>query len=114
MSMTRQAIAVWALAVALLLSPVALMSQNDGSTEITRKVRTRVAPQYPDLARRMSLTGVVKIEVVVSSDGTVKEARVAGGHPVLANAALEAVRKWKFEPASGESTGSISVRFDPR
>jgi len=104
----------WALALVLGLAPMGIAAQNEGSTEIVRKVRSRVAPQYPELARRMGLTGIVKIEVVVSPDGTVKEARVSGGHPVLANAALDAVKKWKFEPSGGESTGTVSVRFDAK
>ena len=54
----------------------------------------------------MNISGTVKIEVVVSPNGTVKDARVVGGHPVLANAALEAAKKWRFEPAPAESTGS--------
>jgi outer membrane biosynthesis protein TonB len=37
-----------------------------------------------------------------------------GGHPVLASAALEAAKKWRFEPASGESSGVIDFRFEPR
>jgi outer membrane biosynthesis protein TonB len=37
-----------------------------------------------------------------------------GGHPVLANAALDAAKKWRFEPASGESTGIIEFKFEPR
>ena len=48
----------------------------------------------------MNISGTVKIEVVVASNGTVKEARVVGGHPVLANAALDAAKKWRFEPSS--------------
>ena len=54
----------------------------------------------------MNISGTVKIEVVVAPNGTVKDARVVGGHPVLAGAALEAARKWRFEPASGEATRS--------
>ena len=62
----------------------------------------------------MSLTGTVKIEVVVSPNGAVKDARVVGGHPVLANAALDAAKKWRFEPAPVESTGVIDFKFEPR
>jgi TonB family protein len=56
----------------------------------------------------------VKIEVVVAANGTVREARIVGGHPVLANAALEAAKKWRFESAAGESTGVIDFKFEPR
>jgi TonB family protein len=62
----------------------------------------------------MNISGTVKIEVVVAPNGTVKDARVVGGHPVLASAALEAAKKWRFEPASVESSGVIDFKFEPR
>ena len=70
-------------------------------------------PVYPDLARKMNLSGSVKVQVVVAPNGSVKEAKVVGGHPVLANAALDAVRKWRFEPAAGESSGIVNFKFEP-
>jgi TonB family protein len=62
----------------------------------------------------MNITGTVKIEVMVSPNGIVKGARIVGGHPVLANAALDAARKWRFEPSSAESSGIIDFRFAPQ
>jgi len=82
------------------------------SSEIYRRAKVKVQPEYPDLARKMELSGVVKIEVTVAPNGTVKGARVVGGHPVLAGAALDAARKWRFEPAPAESTGVIEFKFD--
>ncbi len=73
----------------------------------------KVQPVYPELARKMNLTGTVKVEVVVSPNGSVKEAKVVGGHPVLANAALDAVRKWRFEAAASESSGVVDFKFEP-
>jgi TonB family protein len=84
-----------------------------GQEEITRKVKTKVAPAYPELARRMNITGAVKVQVTVSANGTVKTAKLVGGHPVLANAALDAVKKWRFETGPEESTGIVEFRFDP-
>ncbi len=81
--------------------------------EITRRVKSKVQAVYPELARKMNITGTVKVEVVVAANGTVKDAKVVGGHPVLANAALEAVRKWRFEPAAGESSGIVDFKFEP-
>jgi TonB family protein len=82
------------------------------NSEIYRRAKIKVQPEYPDLARKMDLAGVVKIEVTVSPNGTVKSARVVGGHPVLAGAALDAARKWRFEPASAESSGVIEFKFE--
>jgi periplasmic protein TonB len=81
---------------------------------MVRRAKSKVWPTYPELARKMNLAGVVKIEVVVSPNGTVKGARVVGGHPVLANAALDAAKKWRFEPASAETSGVIDFKFEPR
>jgi len=81
--------------------------------ESTRKVQSKVAPVYPDLARRMKIVGVVKVQVMVAPNGTVKEAKVVGGHPLLANAVVDAVRKWHYETRPKETTESVEFRFDP-
>ena len=62
----------------------------------------------------MNIVGTVKVEVIVSPTGIVKEARVLGGHPVLASVSLDAAKKWRFEPASIETTGVIDFKFEPR
>jgi TonB family protein len=84
------------------------------SDDIVRRAKFKVQPSYPELASKMRISGTVKIEVTVAPNGTVKEARVVGGHPVLASAALDAAKKWRFEPAPGESTGVIDFKFEPR
>jgi|SRR5271170_3554112 len=84
-----------------------------GQEALDRKVKSRVAPLYPELAKRMNISGVVKILITVAPNGTVKDAKLAGGHPVLANAALDAVRKWRFEAGPQESKGIVELRFDP-
>jgi TonB family protein len=84
-----------------------------GQEEISRKAKIKVAPVYPDLARRMNITGVVKIQITVAANGSVKNAKLVGGHPVLANAALDAIKRWRFEAGSEESTGIVEFHFDP-
>ena len=115
--MSRRAIHRWfagALLVALtgviVLHPLQGRAQQD---EITRKVKSKIAPTYPELARRMSIAGVVKVQVVVAPNGSVKTTKVVGGHPLLVNAAVDAVKKWRFEPASEETTGVVEFKFDP-
>ena len=85
-----------------------------GQEELNRKVKSKVAPTYPDIARRMSIAGTVKLAVVVAPNGSVKEARIVGGHPVLVNAAMDAIKKWKFEPASEETAGTVEFKFSPQ
>jgi TonB family protein len=92
---------------------VAGLQAQDASVEIVRRAKVKVPPMYPDLARKMNITGTVKIQVTVAPNGTVKDAKVIGGHPVLAGAALDAVRKWRFEPAAVESSGVVELKFEP-
>jgi len=100
------------MAIAAGLGAAGLRAQ-DGEGDIPRRVKSKVQAVYPELARKMNLSGTVKVQVVVAANGTVKDAKVVGGHPVLANAALDAVRKWRFEPATGESTGIVDFKFEP-
>ena len=86
---------------------------KESDNEIVRRAKSKVQPAYPDLARKMNITGTVKVQVVVLPNGTVKDAKVVGGHPVLANAALEAVKKWRFEPSTVESSGVVDFKFEP-
>lgn len=88
----------------------AQQAQNDG---IMRRAKSKVQPQYPELARKMNIAGTVKVQVVVAPNGAVKDAHIVGGHPVLATAALDAARKWRFEPASTESSEVIDFKFEP-
>ncbi len=103
-----------ALTLAVTLGPSHVAAQAAQNDEILRRAKTKVPPTYPDLARKMNISGTVKIEVVVLPNGNVKEARIVGGHPVLAGAALDAAKKWRFDPAPAESSGVIEFKFEPR
>jgi TonB family protein len=102
------------LILAVTLGPIHSGAQQAQSGELIRRAINKVQPNYPDLARKMNLAGTVKIQVVVAPNGTVKDAHVVGGHPVLANAALDAAKKWRFEPASEGTSGVIDFKFEPR
>ena len=58
-----------------------------------------VPPDYPELARRTRVEDVVILETVIDESGNVTSARVLRGHPLLNQAALDAVQRWKFTPA---------------
>jgi TonB family protein len=81
--------------------------QGEGS----RSIAFRVAPEYPRIAASLKIIGAVKLQAVVRADGTVRKVRVVGGHPVLAEAAVAAVMKWRFEAAVKETTESVTVSF---
>jgi protein TonB len=78
-----------------------------------RAVVKKVQPQYPVLAQRM-IKGNVKLEVLVEPDGSVKSLNTKGGHPLLVQAAQDAIRQWKWQPASHETLESVEVRFNPQ
>jgi TonB family protein len=76
----------------------------------------RVMPVYPPLARQARIAGAVMLEGIIARDGTVKNLRVLSGHPLLAGAALEAVRQWRYRPTllNGEPVeviAPIAVNF---
>jgi periplasmic protein TonB len=57
-----------------------------------------VRPVYPPIAQSARVAGIVIIEATVGPDGTVTDARVLRGVPLLNDAAVEAVRQWQYEP----------------
>lgn len=95
----------------LLLFGASGFAQSGSIEESKRKVKNKVAPTYPELARRMNVTGKVKIEVIITPDGRVKSTRAVGGHPLLVQACVDAVKEWKFAAAPEESTQTIEFEF---
>ena len=76
-----------------------------------RKIKSQVVPVWPELAKKMNVKGTVKVEVVITPAGTVKSAKALGGHPLLIDSALDAVKKCKFEPAATETTQIVNFNF---
>ena len=79
----------------------------------TRKALNNPSPTYPETARRFRLTGVVKVQALVAPDGQIKDIKVLGGHPVLVSAVQDALKNWKYAPASGETTVLLEFSFHP-
>lgn len=108
-----------ALAVVAALAMLAAASVTPANAQETadqgggRKVKSRIAPVYPNLAKQMKLGGSVKVEVVIAPSGTVKSAKALGGHPVLIESALDAIKRWKYEPGAGDSTQVVEFKFSP-
>jgi TonB family protein len=76
-----------------------------------RAIKSRVPPVYPEIAKRMKITGVVEVEVKVDPEGRVTDAKALSGSRMLSPAAEDAVRKWKFATGPGESTVEVDVSF---
>jgi TonB family protein len=88
-----------------------LHAQSSALVEEKRPIKRLVQPLVPALARKLNLTGTVKIEVTVSPDGTVKRTRVIGGHPLLASEAESAAQKSTFQPGPRETAEVIEFKF---
>jgi len=88
-------------------------NQEPAAEAGARKVRTKVAPDYPALARQINVTGKVKLEVTIAADGHVTSTRTVGGSPLLVGAATEAAKKWRYEPGPKETTEIVEFNFFP-
>jgi TonB family protein len=98
-------LAVFSMALAI---ATPLRASDDHSE---RAIRQRVAPTYPELAKRMRVSGVVRVSATVAPDGSVSATKTVSGNHMLSGAAEEAVHKWKFVPASDESTVEVDINF---
>ena len=69
-----------------------------GGNVMSAKILEKVPPVYPPLARQTRIQGTVRLHAIIGKDGLVKQLEVMSGHPLLVQSALDAVRKWKYEP----------------
>ena len=77
----------------------------------TRKSVKTVPPVYPAIAVKMRVEGTVKLDATIDPDGSVSDVKVVSGHALLVQAAVEAVKKWKYESGDGKATQAVSVEF---
>src|SRR4051812_5960057 len=96
-------------AKSMALVGVALLFTLPASAQ-ERKAKDKVAPAYPEVARTMRLSGTVKVQITITSQGAVTNPKVLGGHPLLADAALRAIAKWRYE-AGPEETQIVQIEF---
>jgi TonB family protein len=78
---------------------------------VDRKIVYREDPKYPDVAAKNNLHGTVKLKIWITADGAVRRLDYIGGHPLLAESALKAVKTWKYQPAASESTSQVEIKF---
>ncbi len=95
------------LAMALLLTAVNLPAQE------TRKLVSNPVPRYPDLAKNLRLSGVVKVQIIIAPDGKITSSKVLGGHPLFVTSVEETLKNWKYAPAATETTAVLEFRFNP-
>jgi len=97
--------------VALFAGLITWTSRAQAEGHAGRKAVDKVPAVYPQIAKVNRIRGVVKLEVVVRENGSVKSAKVLGGSPLLIDSATDAVRQWKFETAPQETTEVVQVQF---
>jgi TonB family protein len=102
------------LVVALLAVARIAAGQDSAPAEPARTVVHQVVPTYPEVARKMQMSGVVKLRAKVAPNRSVKSVEAMGGSPLLVQAAEDAVRKWKYASAPKETREMIELHFEPR
>ena len=105
--------ALLAVCASVLLAFCPLSRGQQDQPDTRRKILTKVVPTYPGLARKMNLAGSVKIEAVVLPNGSVKSTQTLGGHPLLVQAAIDAVDRCKWEAAPHETKEVLIFNFHP-
>jgi TonB family protein len=93
------------------LSLMLVMALPAGATD-ARGIKSRVAPVYPEIAKRMRVSGAVKLEAEVSAQGKVTDVKELSGNHVLALAAKEALLQWKFVPGPADTSETVEINFD--
>lgn len=88
-----------------------------GAAVMEQKLIRKVDPVYPPLALQARISGIVKLSVTISKEGTVANIMVISGHPLLIPAALDAVKQWVYRPtllngAPVEVVTDVDVNFD--
>jgi len=71
---------------------------RQGGAVTAASLINRVQPVYPPLARQTRVSGTVRLHAIISKDGSVQQLEVMSGHPLLVQAALDAVRQWRYRP----------------
>ena len=96
-----------------LLALALFLGVGNSQAQEGRKILSNPTPTYPEVAKRMRLVGTVKVQIVIGSDGKIKETSFVGGHPVLVNAVEETLKSWKYAPGSGQTTTLLEFNFHP-
>jgi len=105
-----------AASVARQVAPVAAPATNAAERQ---RLAEAIPPSYPPLAQHMNVQGSVVLQALIAADGRIQNLRVMSGPAILATAAQQAVRDWKFKPVfqngmAVETKATITVNFTIR
>jgi TonB family protein len=101
------------LAGVVLVAATAGWSVAQEVSSFNRKALKMVAVQYPSILKSKGIGGTVKLRLLVSANGTVKDVQVLGGNPILSDCSVKAVKQWVFAASEKDESIEISVFFDP-
>jgi TonB family protein len=93
------------------ISPLPVHAQQTQETK--RKLLYKVDPQYPAILKEQRIGGMVRLSISISPGGVVQSVSPLGGSAPLMNAAVTAVKKWKYEPAFGWTNMEVRLQFTP-
>lgn|SRR5579863_2872296 len=96
------------------LQGVKVLMIGQAGPNAERKLLTRVEPEYPDTLQRLQIGGIVRLALTISPKGSVEAVQLLGGNPILADAAIKAVKQWVYSPDSSRTTTEVSVPFEPK
>ncbi len=108
------AVSVATLALAALVATSALKAEDlvvhVSQNEAVKAAKEKVQPEYPAMAKQLHLEGTVQVEAHIGSSGNVDEVKPLAGNAVLMNAAVQALKRWKFTPftADGKPTKAVA------
>jgi TonB family protein len=88
-------------------------SQTSDEVESDRRPITRIEPEYPETLKRLYIGGVVRVATTVAPNGTVENAELLGGNPVLGQSAMKAIKQWKYSPTNTKEKLIVKLTFDP-
>lgn len=91
-----------------------ILCLHAGASDGGRVILKRTVPVYPELAHQMHLGGGVMLAVSIAPDGNVSDVKAQSGHPLLIQSAIDAVRQWKYAPATQATEATVLITFQPR
>jgi TonB family protein len=89
---------------------ILLLADGEGSSR--RRLITHVEPGYPETLKRLGIGGVVKLHISITPKGNVEDVQLLGGNPILAEAAILAVKQWIYSPNHSRTSAEVVIPFD--
>jgi len=96
----------------VLLAAILAVSLSSVAFADGRAAKSKASPTYPELAKKMNISGTVKVEVTVAPNGHVVSAKAIGGHPLLIDASVNAAKQFKYEAATEETKEIVEFKFN--